>query len=73
MEPVVFDNVRLDEMLPRIASFSELFSLNRDALLPVLTRYIGRLEDFRAALEAGDTERLHRALEQGVKAKGKLC
>lgn len=65
------DMVRVGAPDPDV--WTELFSLNRDALLPVLTRYIGRLEDFRAALEAGDTERLHRALEQGVKAKGKLC
>ena len=65
------DMVRVGAPDPDI--WTELFTLNRDALLPVLTRYIERLEDFRAALEAGDTERLHRALENGVKAKGKLC
>lgn len=65
------DMVRVGAPDPDV--WTELFTLNRDALLPVLTRYIERLEDFRAALEAGDTDRLHRALEQGVKAKGKLC
>ena len=53
--------------------WTELFTLNRDALLPVLTRYIERLVDFREALEANDSARLHRALESGVEAKGKLC
>ena len=65
------DMVRVGAPDPDI--WTELFTLNRDALLPVLTRYIERLEDFRAALEGNDSERLHRALENGVKAKGKLC
>ena len=65
------DMVRVGAPDPDV--WTELFTLNRDALLPVLTRYIERLEDFRAALEGNDSERLHRALENGVKAKGKLC
>ena len=65
------DMVRVGAPDPDI--WTELFTLNRDALLPVLTRYIERLEDFREALEGNDSERLHRALENGVKAKGKLC
>lgn len=65
------DMVRVGAPDPDI--WTELFTLNRDALLPVLTRYIERLEDFREALEGNDFERLHRALENGVKAKGKLC
>ena len=52
--------------------WTELFMLNRTALLPVLERYIARLDDFRAALADGDRTRLHRALEEGVAAKAKL-
>lgn len=65
------DMVRVGAPDPDI--WTELFMLNRDALKPVLARYIGRLEDFLEALEAGDSARLHRALEQGVIAKGKIC
>lgn len=50
-------------------TWTELFFANRDALLPVLERYVGRLEDFRDALASGDRARLHRALEDGVAAK----
>lgn len=53
--------------------WTELFMLNRDALLPVLSRYIERLEDFRDAIQLGDADRLHHALECGVKAKEKVC
>lgn len=52
--------------------WTELFMLNRAALLPVLERYIARLDDFRAALAEGDRARLHHALEEGVAAKAKL-
>ena len=52
--------------------WTELFMLNRAALLPVLERYIARLDDFRAALADGDRVRLHRALEEGVAAKAQL-
>lgn len=65
------DMVRVGAPDPDV--WTELFMLNRDALLPVLSRYIERLEDFRGALESGDAERLHRALECGVKAKEKVC
>lgn len=50
-------------------TWTDLFLANRDALLPVLERYLGRLEDFRAALAANDRARLHAALEAGVRAK----
>ena len=65
------DMVRVGAPDPDV--WTELFTLNRDALLPVLSRYIARLEDFRAALEDNDSLRLHRALETGVQAKGKIC
>ncbi|MBR1920402.1 MAG: prephenate dehydrogenase [Kiritimatiellae bacterium] len=53
-------------------TWTELFFANRDALLPVLGRYIARLEDFRAALAGGDRSRLHAALEEGVAAKAQF-
>ena len=65
------DMVRVGAPDPDV--WTELFMINRDALLPVLCRYIERLEDFRAALEDSDAKRLHHALEDGVKAKGRLC
>ena len=65
------DMVRVGAPDPDV--WTELFSLNRDALLPVLSRYIGRLEDFRQALAEDDKERLHSALVEGVAAKGKIC
>lgn len=52
--------------------WTDLFMLNRAALLPVLDRYIARLQDFHTALAEGDRARLHRALEEGVLAKAKL-
>lgn len=64
------DMVRVGAPDPDV--WTELFSLNRDALLPVLERYIARLEDFREALATGDLPRLHRALEDGVAAKRSL-
>lgn len=61
------DMVRVGAPDPDV--WTELFSLNREALLPVLERYMARLEDFREALAANDLKRLHRALEDGVSAK----
>jgi prephenate dehydrogenase len=49
--------------------WTELFLANRDALTPVLDRYIARLADFRDALADNDAARLHAALEDGVAAK----
>jgi prephenate dehydrogenase len=65
------DMIRVGAPDPDI--WTELFMLNRDALMPVLSRYIGRLDDFLEALKAKDAGRLHRALEQGVIAKGRIC
>ena len=65
------DMVRVGAPDPDV--WTELFMLNRDALLPVLKRYIARLDDFRVALEDGDAKRLHKALECGLQAKGKIC
>ena len=50
----------------------ELFLSNRDALLPVLERYVARIADFRDAVRDGDGDRLRRALEEGVVAKSKF-
>ena len=64
------DMVRVGAPDPDI--WTELFLLNREALVPVLDRYISRLEDFRAAISAADSPRLHAILEDGVRAKAKL-
>ena len=53
-------------------TWTELFFSNRDALLPILERYINRLDDFRGALAANDRARLHAALEDGVAAKAQF-
>ena len=53
-------------------TWTELFFANRDALLPILERYIARLDDFRDALAANDRARLHAALEDGVAAKAQF-
>jgi len=53
-------------------TWTELFFANRDALLPVLERYVARLSDFRDALAADDRARLHKALEDGVAAKAQF-
>ena len=53
-------------------TWTELFFANRDALLPVLERYIARLDDFRDALAANDRARLHAALEDSVAAKAQF-
>lgn len=61
------DMVRVGAPDPDV--WTELFLANRAALLPVLTRYVARLDAFRAALENGDASALHAALEEGVVAK----
>ena len=53
-------------------TWTELFFANRDALLPILERYIARLDDFRGALAANDRGRMHKALEEGVHAKSQF-
>ena len=57
---------------PEPDTWTQLFCDNRDALLPVLDRYLARLRDFREALADDDRARLHRALETGVVAKAKI-
>lgn len=64
------DMVRVGAPDPDI--WTDLFFSNRDALLPVLTDYIKRLESFQKALETGDREQMHRDLEEGVRAKKTL-
>ena len=64
------DMVRVGAPDPDV--WTELFMLNRDNLCAVLLRYIQRLEDFREALSAGDSERLRSALADGVAAKRSL-
>ncbi len=57
---------------PEPDTWTQLFFDNKDALLPVLDRYLARLQDFRDALAADDRTRLHHALETGVVAKAKI-
>ncbi len=64
------DMVRVGAPDPDI--WTELFLLNKEALVPVLDRYIARLVDFRAAISAANAPRLHAQLEEGVEAKKKL-
>ena len=49
--------------------WTDLFMLNRAALVPVLERCIARLSQFRDAIASGDAGSLHAALEEGVRAK----
>ena len=53
-------------------TWTELFFANREALLPVLERYVARMEDFRDALAAEDRGRVRKALEEGVAAKSRF-
>lgn len=64
------DMVRVGAPDPDV--WTELFSLNRAALLPVLERYIARLETFRDALASDDQAAIHAQLDEGVAAKRAL-
>ena len=50
-------------------TWTDLFLSNRDALDAVLTRLIGRLGEYRAAIAAADAERLKALLAEGRAAK----
>ena len=52
--------------------WTELFLMDREALLPVLDRLIKRLSDFRSALEKEDEEALRSQLQEGTSMKEKL-
>jgi prephenate dehydrogenase len=65
------DMVRVGAPDPDV--WTDLFMDNRAALLPVLERFIARLDDFRSALAADDRARLRAALEEGVEAKRALA
>lgn len=52
--------------------WTELFLLNRESLLPVLERYIERLENFRRAIGERNAESLRAQLEEGKKAKSQI-
>ncbi len=64
------DMVRVGAPDPK--TWTELFFANREALLPVLGRFIVRMEDFRAALEDDDRDRMRKALEDGVESKSQF-
>lgn len=57
---------------PDPALWSELFSANREALLPVLDRYIARLAAFRDAIAADDRAATAAQLAEGAAAKRAL-
>ena len=57
---------------PSPALWSELFASNREALLPILDRFIARLSDFRAAIANDDRPALVRQLAEGGNIKAKL-
>ena len=65
------DMIRVGAPAPKM--WTELFLANRDALLPVLDRYIGRLAEFRAAIAANDSAAIMRQLEEGVTAKAAVA
>ena len=52
--------------------WTELFLMDREALLPVLDRLIKRLDDFRSALEKADEEAMRSQLREGTSMKEKL-
>ncbi len=52
--------------------WTELFLMDREALLPVLDRLIKRLDDFRSALEKADEEAMRSQLREGTLMKEKL-
>ena len=50
--------------------WSALYASNRDALVPVLDRFIARLSDFRAALAADNVAAMKQMIDEGTAAKG---
>ena len=52
--------------------WSELFLVNRDALLPVLDRFISRLAAFREAIAANDRPTLASQLAEGADVKAQI-
>ena len=52
--------------------WSELFLTNRDALLPVLDRFISRMLSFRDAIASGDRTALASQLAEGAAVKKKI-
>ena len=49
--------------------WSALYASNRDALVPVLDRFIARLSDFRAALAADNVAAMKQMIDEGTAAK----
>lgn len=49
--------------------WSSLYLSNHDSLLPVVDRFIARLEEFRAALAAKDVAALKTMIDEGTQAK----
>ena len=57
---------------PSPALWSELFASNREALLPILDRFIARLSDFQEAIANDDRAALAEQLAEGHAIKAKL-
>ncbi|MBR4611862.1 MAG: prephenate dehydrogenase [Kiritimatiellae bacterium] len=64
------DMVRVGAPDPKL--WSELFLDNRESLLPVLERMIGRMEAMRDAIAAGDREAISAQLAEGRIVKAKM-
>ncbi len=52
--------------------WTELFIMDREALLPIIDRFMERLSDFRSALEKKDEEAMRSQLREGTLMKEKL-
>ena len=52
--------------------WTELFLMDREALLPIIDRFMERLSDFRSALEKKDEEAMRSQLREGTLMKEKL-
>lgn len=57
---------------PDPALWAELFSENREALVPVLDRFIGRITEMRDAIARNDTGAVEAQFAEGRKIKGKI-
>lgn len=64
------DMIRVGAPEPKL--WSELFEENKEALLPVLDRMIGRMEALRDAISAGDRDSVMSQLAEGKPIKEKI-
>lgn len=64
------DMIRVGAPAPDL--WTELFSSNKDALLPVLSRFINRLIAFQSAIENNSSNAIRAQLSEGLEVKKKL-